>query len=74
MPLYRGIVKKNPIEGGLWELHTDDGKSFQLAGGDGGLRRDGQKVEIEGKIDKDAMSIGMTGPVVAVKSWKKAEK
>jgi hypothetical protein len=71
MPLYRGVVKKNPLEGGLWELHTDDGKQFQLQGGDGGLRRDGQKVEIEGKIDKDAMTIGMTGPVVAVRSWKK---
>ena len=25
MPLYRGVVKKNPLEGGLWGLHTDDG-------------------------------------------------
>ena len=71
MPLYRGIIKKNQIEGGVWEFHTDDGKLFQLAGGVDGLRREGQKVEIEGKIDKDAMSIGMTGPVLAVKSWKK---
>ena len=71
MPMYRGTVKKNPIEGGLWEFFTDDGKHFQLHGGDGGLRKNGQKVEIEGKIDKDAMTIGMTGPVLAVKSWKK---
>jgi hypothetical protein len=73
MPLYRGVVTKNALEGGTWMLHTDDGKQFQLQGGDGGLRREGQKVEIEGKIDKDAVSIGMTGPVLAVKSWKKKE-
>jgi hypothetical protein len=73
MPLYRGIVKKNALEGGFWELQAEDGRSYQLQGGDGGLRRDGQKVEIEGKIDKDAMSIIMSGPVLAVKSWKKKE-
>ncbi|HKA90346.1 MAG TPA: hypothetical protein VKE22_21940 [Haliangiales bacterium] len=71
MPKFRGVVKKNPIEGGVWELHTSDGKRYQLAGGDAGLRAEGAKVEIDGHIDKDAFGIGMTGPTLAVKSYKK---
>jgi hypothetical protein len=71
MPHYRGVVKKNALEGGVWELHTDDGQRLQLHGGDGDLRTEGQKVEVDGKIDKNVMTIGMTGPVEAVKSWKK---
>jgi hypothetical protein len=71
MPKFQGVVKKNPIEGGVWELHTSDGKRYQLSGGDAGLRAEGQKVEIDGHIDKDAFGIGMTGPTLAVKSYKK---
>jgi len=68
---FRGTVKKNPLEGGIWELHAEDGKRYQLAGGDDKLRHEGLKVEINGKIDKQAMGIGMTGPTIAVKSYKK---
>jgi len=71
MAKFRGVVKKNPIEGGVWELHTDDGKHYQLQGGDAALRSEGQNVEIDGAIDKGAFGIGMTGPVLAVKSYKK---
>jgi hypothetical protein len=71
MPKYTGTVKKNKLEGGFFELIADNGEKYQLIGGEGGLRKDGQKVEIEGKIDKDAIGIGMTGPCLSVKSWKK---
>jgi hypothetical protein len=67
MPKYTGTVKKNQLEGGFFELIADNGETYQLIGGEGGLRKDGQK----GKIDKDAMGIGMTGPQLVVKSWKK---
>lgn len=70
MPTFRGVVRLNPLEGGIWELHADDGKRYQLSGGDGGLHRDGQRVEVDGKVDKGAMSFGMIGPVLAVKSYK----
>ncbi len=73
MSTYRGTVKKNSLEGGFWELQSDNGTNYQLQGGDGGLRRDGQKVEVEGKIDKQAISIGMTGPMLVVKTWKKVD-
>jgi hypothetical protein len=70
MSTFRGVVKKNPLEGGFWELHTDDGKKYQLQGGDDKLRKEGARVEVEGKVDKGAMGIGMTGPVLAVSKYK----
>jgi hypothetical protein len=70
MPKFRGTVHKNALEGGIWELHADDGEHYQLTGGDAKLRKDGQRVEVDGAIDKKAMGIGMTGPTLAVKSWK----
>ncbi len=73
MATFKGTVKKNDLEGGFWELHTDDGKRYQLKGGDDGLRKDGAKVTIDGKIDKEAFGIGMTGPTLAVKSYKTAK-
>ncbi len=72
MASYKGTIKKNAAEGGIWELHTEDGKRYQLDGGDDGLRVDGQSVTVEGKIDKGAFGIGMTGPTLAVSSWTKA--
>jgi hypothetical protein len=71
MARFCGTVKKNALEGGFWELHADDGKHYQLQGGDNSLRVEGQKVEIEGKIEKNAMGIGMTGPILSVVKWEK---
>jgi hypothetical protein len=70
MSKFTGTVKRNDLEGGFWELHADDGERYQLAGGDDGLHKSGQRVEVHGKIDKKAMGIGMTGPILEVKSYK----
>jgi hypothetical protein len=72
MATFRGTVKKNPLEGGFWELHADDGEHYQLKGGDDALRREGARVEITGTIDEGAFGIGMTGPVLEVESYKPA--
>ena len=71
MATLRGTVRKSALEGGFWELVADDGEHYPLSGGDDGLHKDGARVEIDGKIDKGAMGIGMTGPTLAVKSYKK---
>jgi hypothetical protein len=68
----RGTVRKNDLEGGVWELVADDGERYQLRGGDAGLRVEGQKVQLEGKVAKDVMGIGMSGPFIDVTSWAKA--
>ena len=70
MAKYVGTVKKNALEGGFWELHAEDGTKYQLVGGDKALCKEGLKVEIDGKVDKAAFGIGMTGPALRVKSFK----
>ncbi len=72
MATYRGTIAKNDLAGGFWELDCQDGSRYQLRGGDDDLRVEGQTVEIEGKVAKDAFGIGMTGPYLDVQSWKKA--
>jgi hypothetical protein len=65
-----GKVVFRDLETGLWLLEGDDGRTYQLAGGDRGLKKDGQQVEIEGTVDADAITIGMAGPVLRVKKYK----
>ena len=72
MATYRGTVKKNDLEGGFWELHTDGGERYQLDSTDGGLTVEGQSVEVEGEVARDAMGIGMASPILKVSSWKQA--
>lgn len=70
MAKFRGIIKKNDLEGGIWELHAEDGERYQIRGGDDTLRTEGQAVEVEGRIDEDAFGIGMSGPYLDISSWK----
>ena len=69
MAKLKGTVKKSDLEGGFWELHADDGEHYQIRGGGDGLCVEGQRVEVEGKVDKGAFGIGMSGPILDVKSW-----
>jgi hypothetical protein len=57
----KGTIRRSDLEGGHWILHTDSGDQYQLTGTITGAK-DGMKAEVEGKVDKDAMGIGMTGP------------
>ena len=66
----KGTIKKNDLEGGFWELHAEDGERYQLRGGADGLCVEGQRVEVEGSVDKGGFGIGMSGPYLDVKSWK----
>ena len=70
MAKFQGTVKKNDLEGGFWELVADDGEHYQLRGAAATLCVEGQRVTIEGAIDKGGFGIGMTGPYLDVKSWK----
>jgi hypothetical protein len=70
MAKLKGTIRKNDLEGGFWELVAEDGEHYQLKGGGDGLCVEGQRVEVEGKVDKDAFGIGMSGPTLDVKSWK----
>jgi hypothetical protein len=71
MATFRGVVRKDPLEGGIWILEGEDGERYQLQGGDDALRSEGARVEIDGQIDRGAFGIGMMGPTLAVRSYKK---
>ena len=65
----KGTIRRNDLEGGHWTLETDDGDNYQLIGATQGCK-DGLKAEVEGKVDRNAMGIGMTGPDFKVESIK----
>jgi hypothetical protein len=64
-----GTIRRNDLEGGHWVLEADDGQTYQLVGSTTDCK-DGQRVEVEGKVDKGGMGIGMTGPHFSVQSLK----
>ena len=67
-----GTIKKSDLEGGHWLLVTADGDQYQLDGARD--VKDGQKVVVEGKVEKSAFGIGMTGPILKVKKVSPAGK
>lgn len=69
MKKLKGTIRRNDLEGGHWVLETDDGETYQLVGAIDGCT-DGARVEVEGKVDKGGMGIGMTGPHFSVQSIK----
>jgi hypothetical protein len=72
MAKFRGTIKHNALEGGHFQLLADDGTSYEVEGNDPLLRHDGARVEIDGSIDRTALSLAMTGPRLKVKSVKAA--
>lgn len=73
MAKFRGTVRRNDLEGGHWQLVADDGSEYVLdaAPGEANLT-DGARVEIDGSVDRAALSFAMTGPTLKVKSVKRA--
>jgi hypothetical protein len=71
MPKFRGTIRRNDLEGGHYQLVADDGTAYQVDGSDPALKQDGARVEVEGAVDKGAMSFAMTGPILKVTSVKK---
>ena len=67
-----GTIKKSDLEGGHWLLVTEDGEQYQLEGVN--EIKDGQHVVVEGKVERDAFGIGMTGPILKVKKVTPADK
>jgi hypothetical protein len=71
MAKYRGTIRKSDLEGGHWQLEADDGTTYVLEGAPAGVASDGAKVEVDGKVDENAMGFAMTGPTLRVKTAKR---
>jgi hypothetical protein len=63
-----GTIRKSDLEGGVYQLVADDGTIYELEGADPLLSKVGARVEIDGSVDKNAMSFTMTGPRLKVKA------
>jgi len=63
-----GTIRRNDLEGGFFQLVADDGTAYELDGSDPLLSRDGARVEVDGTVDRNAMSFRMAGPILKVKS------
>lgn len=67
---YLGRVIRSDLEGGVWTLVCDNGLTYQLSGGDSGMRVDGQRVEVTGSIAAGKIGIAMVGDVLEIKSYR----
>lgn len=65
-----GRVVFRDVETGVWVLEGDDGTTYQLAGGDRKIKKDGQRIEAEGDVDRDVLTSSMVGPVFNVSSYR----
>ncbi len=70
MATFTGTIIKSPLEGGVWQLRTDDGTLYQLGSQDAGLLVENQQVTITGEVDKAAFGFAMTAPTLVVSDWK----
>jgi hypothetical protein len=66
----KGRILYRDLEGGTWVLVAEDGRTYQLAGGDRKLKQDGRQVEVEGQADEAALTAQMVGPVFRVQSYR----
>lgn len=64
MAKFTGTIRRNDLEGGFWELHTDDGGVFRLEGGSD--LQDGRHVVVHGKVEDGGFGIHMSGPSIKV--------
>lgn len=66
MAKFTGIVRKNDLEGGFYELATTSGEVYRLS--THGKAAAGNRVEVEGTIEKGGFGIQMSGPSLKVDS------
>jgi hypothetical protein len=71
MAKFRGTIQHNDLEGGHWQLVAEDGTTYQVDGSDPALKEEGARVEIDGSVDRGALSFAMTGPILKVKAVKR---
>ncbi|MCC0176101.1 hypothetical protein I4641_03790 [Waterburya agarophytonicola K14] len=63
-----GKIEKKGFGFGVWTLVTDDNTTYELKDCPPELEQEGIKVEIEGKIREDVMTMAMIGKVLEVQS------
>lgn len=70
MATIQGTVRKLGLEGGLWALITDDGRTVELIAPPQALCRDGARAEVEGNRPAADVTVGMVGDSIRVRSFR----
>jgi len=69
MAEHTGTIRKLGLEGGLWALITDDGRSIELVDPPAALKKDGQRAKIRGTRSGAEVTIGMVGDAMEVEGF-----
>jgi hypothetical protein len=69
MVAMEGTIRKLGLEGGLWALITDDGKTVELLDPPKALQKDGLRARIHGTREGAEVSIGMVGDAMSVDDY-----
>ena len=64
-----GTVNRVNIGPGAWALESEDGTAYELYEAPAPLLQPGAKVQVEGQIRDDVMTMAMIGPVLEVLSF-----
>jgi hypothetical protein len=65
-----GTVQKSGMGTGTWSFVADSGQTYELyKDAPADLLKDGLKIQVEGKVREDIMTIAMIGPVLEVTSF-----
>jgi hypothetical protein len=67
MARFMGTIRRSDLEGGLLQLEVDAGAIYELEG-DVDEQWVGQRVSVDGTVNKNVMSFTMTGPRLVVKT------
>jgi len=66
----KGRVVFRDLEFGVWVLEGEDGATYQLAGGDRGIKKDGRAIEVKGRVEREVVTAAMVGPLLHVESYR----
>ncbi|EDM81172.1 hypothetical protein PPSIR1_30190 [Plesiocystis pacifica SIR-1] len=61
---FTGTVRHNDLEGGFLELHTDGGEVYRLSGPAADQAKAGQRVRVQGRVERGGFGIHMSGPAL----------
>lgn len=68
MAKFTGTIRRSDLEGGFFELHTDDGDVYRLEGTNQakGGAKEGARVVVHGTVEDGGFGIHMSGPSIKV--------
>ena len=67
--MVEGTIRKLGLEGGLWALITEDGRTVELIDPPAALKKDGLRARVRGSKDQAEVTVGMVGDAMTVDGY-----